>query len=45
MRSNKHLRIFLIDSGNQEKQRRIPCRIFSIIIPAPDNTYSTEAHL
>ena len=35
---------FPIDSGNQEK-RRIPCHIFSIIIPAPDDTYSTEAHL
>ena len=38
---------FPIDSGNQERgnRRRIPCDIFSIIILAPDNTYSTEAHL
>ena len=53
MRSNEHLRIFPIDSGWPRKtkssirgnRRRIPCHIFSIIIPAPDDTYSSEAHL
>ena len=44
---------FPIDSGNQEKRKVLSMEIdlgflvilFSIIIPVPDDTYSTEAHL